>query len=118
MARHYFGDQNPVGKRSRFVEGNWPPMEIIGVVADSKYVNLREQTPDYIYLDRVQFAHRRATTTNSGIGGLLDVRVNGNAKLLAGPLRDIVRSLDSSVKITSIEKLCANRLTNRCTRIV
>jgi ABC-type antimicrobial peptide transport system permease subunit len=78
-------------------------MIIIGVVADSKYVNLREETPDYIYLNRVQFARRHPTNVGVAIGGLLDVRVNGNAKMLAGPIREIVRSLDSSVKITDIK---------------
>jgi predicted permease len=103
MARHYFGEDNPIGRQFSFVEGNWKPMEIIGVVADSKYVNLREHTPDYIYLNRVQFARRHPANVGVAIGGLLDVRVNGNAKMLAGPIREIIRSLDSSVKITDIK---------------
>jgi predicted permease len=106
MAHHYFGDENPVGKHFRFVEGGWPVMEIVGVVADSKYVSLRELTPDFVYVNRIQFM-RRHPSANTAIGGLLDVRANGNAKLLAGPLTDIVRSLDSSVKITSIKSLRA-----------
>ena len=60
MARHYSGHETPHGKRIRFVEGNRPPMEIIGVAADSKYNNLREQASDFFYVpsargeDRVQ----------------------------------------------------------------
>jgi predicted permease len=92
MARRFFGGASPLGKRFKFVEGNRPSIEIIGVVADSKYNNLRERVSDFFYVP-------------GGAGGVLDVRVNGNAKTLAGPLRDAIHLLDSSVNITSIKTL-------------
>ena len=33
LARHYFGDENPIGKRREFVEGNGWKLQIVGVVA-------------------------------------------------------------------------------------
>jgi putative ABC transport system permease protein len=102
MARHYFGDANPIGRRFKFVEGRWPPLEIVGVVADSVYNDLREQTPDFIYLRRQQL---RALRPAPGISGVLEVRAIGNAKILSGPLRDLVRSFDSAASITYIKTL-------------
>jgi predicted permease len=102
MARHYFGEANPVGKRFRFVEGRWPPLEIIGIAADSVYNDMREETPDYVYVKRQQL---KALHPTPGVGGVLDVRANGNAKLLAGPLRDLIRTFDSTATITSIRTL-------------
>lgn len=102
MARHYFGESNPIGKRFTFVEGRWPQLEIVGVAADSVYNDAREQTPDFIYIQRQQL---RALHPTPGIGGVLDVRAVGNVKILSGPLRDLVRSFDSSATITYVKTL-------------
>ena len=91
MARRFFGDGNPVGKHIRFVEGNRPPLEIVGVVADSKYNDLRESAIDFFYIP--------------GTHGDLEIRANVPAETLALPVQDAVRSLDSSVTVTSIRTL-------------
>jgi predicted permease len=105
MARHYFGNGNPVGRRFKFGEGNRPPMEIIGVVADSVYNDLREQTPDFVYTSHIQLWARRTAADCCHIGGVLDVRANVNAESLSGPLRDLIRSFDSGATISSIKTL-------------
>jgi predicted permease len=108
MARHYFGDSNPIGRRFRFVEGKWPPLEVIGVAADSIYGDLREQTPDFVYINRQQ---RMALPPSPGVKGALtlrgalNVRASGNPRLLAGPLRDLIHSFDSGATIQSIKTL-------------
>jgi predicted permease len=99
MARHYFGSQDPIGKHFKFVEGTRPPMEIIGVAADSIYFTLRESAPDYLYLDRAQSVSR------GSVAGTLDIRANGNAKALAAPVREMMRSLDSTVQVRAIRTL-------------
>ncbi|HEY6350158.1 MAG TPA: hypothetical protein VI636_12190 [Candidatus Angelobacter sp.] len=53
LARHYFGDQDPTGRRLEFVEGN-QVFQIAGVVEDTKYKDLREETLDIVYLGNVQ----------------------------------------------------------------
>ena len=45
MAHRFFAHNSPIGKHFHFVEGNRPPLEIVGVVADSKYIDLREGPP-------------------------------------------------------------------------
>ena len=63
MARHYFADRNPIGGRFQLVGPSnsgitgAPPdqvYEIVGVVADAKYLDLREPPPRTIYLNAFQ----------------------------------------------------------------
>ncbi len=92
MARRFFGDSSPLGKHFRFVEGGKrPPLEIVGVVADSKYNDLREAPTEFFYVP--------------GSHGDLEIRTNGSSKTLGGPLGEILRSLDSSVGVTGIRTL-------------
>jgi predicted permease len=91
MARRFFAHSSPIGKHFHFVEGNRPPLEIVGVVADSKYNDLRESPTDFFYIP--------------GTHGDLEIRTSGSTKTLAGPLHAIVHSLDSSVTITGISTL-------------
>jgi predicted permease len=53
MARHYFGTSNPVGRRFTFDEQT-RSYEIIGVVADAKYLDLYETPPRTVYLNTLQ----------------------------------------------------------------
>jgi predicted permease len=50
MAKKYFHTPNAVGKRFQVGGGTWgPPIEVIGVVADTKYASLRDSAPSIIY---------------------------------------------------------------------
>jgi predicted permease len=101
MARHYFGDANPIGKRFRMVEGNRPPMEIVGVVADSTYNDLREQTPDFFYLDREQ-----SFAPPPSVRGTIALSVAPNARhSTETALAGMVRSLDPNLSVTNVQTL-------------
>ncbi|MGB8837623.1 MAG: ABC transporter permease [Candidatus Acidiferrales bacterium] len=91
MAHRFFPRASPLGKHFRFVEGNRPPLEIVGVVADSKYNDLREAPADFFYIP--------------GTHGDLEIRTAGSAKALSAPLHAILNSLDSAVTITAISTL-------------
>jgi len=108
MARHYFGDETPLGKRIRFVEGNRPPMEIIGVAADSKYNNLREQASDFFMFPR------RGEKT-----GISSSWWCTHRKTLAALQVRFANWLGrSTVPFRSFTwKRCASRLTSPCIRI-
>jgi predicted permease len=99
LARHYFGDQDPIGKRVEFVEGG-RKFEIIGVVADSKYYDLRENTTDLMYEDGLQ-NQPEATV----IRATLSVRSADDASALRNTLQEVVHSLDGSVRIGRIATL-------------
>jgi predicted permease len=51
FARHYFGDGNPLGRRIGFGgDPNTPtPIEIVGVVRDSKYTDVRDRTQRQVF---------------------------------------------------------------------
>lgn len=91
MARRFFGDASPIGKHLRFVQGHWPALEIIGVVADSKYKDLREGPTEVFYIP--------------GTRGEIEIRTEASAKTLAAPLQRIVAALDPSAKVEQIETL-------------
>jgi predicted permease len=98
LARHYFGGQNPLGKRIEFVEGN-RILQIVGVVADSKYNDLREEATDFLYIDLLQYPSMPYAR------GTLSVRAAGNVALLRNALPEIVRSVDPSVRVTRLATL-------------
>jgi macrolide transport system ATP-binding/permease protein len=91
MARRFFPNVSPLGKHFHFVEGNRPALEIVGVVADSKYNDLRESPGDFFYIP--------------GTHGDIEIRTEGSVKTLAGSLPAIVHSFDSSITVTSIRNL-------------
>lgn len=98
MAAHFFGGSDPLGKRVKFVEGNHE-LEIVGVVANAKYNDIREQTPDFLYVDFNQFGPTQIRSS-------LLLRVSGApSSLLAGSLRRLVRSVDNSVQVFRVETM-------------
>jgi predicted permease len=53
MARHYFADGNPIGRHVT-LDGDDRPYEIVGMVGDAKYYEIREATPRTIYFNMFQ----------------------------------------------------------------
>lgn len=53
MARHYFGDSDPLGKDVTF-DGEDQPYRVVGLVADARDVDVREEASRAIYLDSFQ----------------------------------------------------------------
>jgi len=52
MARHFFGSTNAIGRRFRISQGRTygEPIEIVGVVGDTKYRSLRDSIQPVVYL--------------------------------------------------------------------
>jgi predicted permease len=99
MALHLFRHQNPLGMRFRFIEGKRPPMQIVGVVADSSYNDLREQTPDFLYLSQQQVGRPSSA-------GILNIRFEGTRSAQSWTsMRSLIRSVDSSITIRSVRTL-------------
>jgi predicted permease len=81
LARQYFGDRNPVGLR--FGLGDNPDnIEIIGVVADAKYFNLRQNPLPMAYYPFQQVMPARMNS--------LIVRAQGDALSVAASLRNAI----------------------------
>jgi predicted permease len=99
LAQHYFSQEDPVGKRIEIV-GDDRPLEIVGVVADSKYGDLREPPTDLIYVASLQ-----GISGPPAIRSTLSVRAPGNLAGLRNTLPEVIHSLDASVHVTWIATL-------------
>jgi predicted permease len=102
MMRMYFGDSNPLGKHVRDVYPDNPhEFEIVGVVADARYNNLREKTPPRFYVPRWQ------PIVDDGLV-VFEIRVAGSRVAVASMIRDVVKSADPSLpmlKFRTMEEL-------------
>ena len=85
VARRAFGERDPVGLHVR-ADSAGPPVEIVGVVADSKYRSLGEERVPFLYLPLAQGYSPAAT---------LLVRTEGDPAAVAGAVRGAVESLDA-----------------------
>jgi predicted permease len=95
MARYFFGNENPVGKRF-ITKKDWP-IEIIGVTKDAKYLNLREQPPRTFYLYYFQQPQRGGMT--------LQLRTSGETADYAATIGRLVRELDPQVQVVGLRMM-------------
>ena len=89
LAKKFFGNQNPVGKfyRDNFLTPG-PPIEIVGVVADAKYRNLRETPQTTVYLPLTQ---------NDDAG----VSMNYALRVADGPVTSVISGAKAAVASVS-----------------
>jgi predicted permease len=95
MARKFFGEDNPIGRRFGFGgPEDAGKIEVVGVVRDAKYTSLRGETPPTAYTPYLQetpgqmnFAVRAA----ADVGGLVPA------------IRDAVRDVDSNLPMFDIK---------------
>jgi predicted permease len=93
FARHFFGRNNPVGRRLGMKEGvyDW---EIIGVVKDSKYTGLREEPTRMMYVPARPGPWASRTVVH--------LRTSGNPAALVSALRQNVHELDKTATISNV----------------
>jgi predicted permease len=98
MAREYFGDQNPIGRRFRLQDGpyNNLPVEIIGIAKDSKYASLREESPRTFYLSFFQAPYDG--------GGTYMLRTL-NAASNAAAVQRVVREIDPQLRVLNLQMM-------------
>lgn len=96
MARKYFGDQNPVGRRFGFGGDaeNSGKVEIVGLVRDAKYDGLREETPPTVY---VPFLQEIPSQVN------FSVRTVGEPGALITVVRQAVREVDGNLPLFDVK---------------
>lgn len=95
FVRRFFPDQEVLGKRIRF-PGDKREIEIIGVVADTKYESQREETKPLLYTPWQQEV--------AEIGEMHFVmRMAGEPTTLAATVRQVVHNLDSNLPVREID---------------
>ena len=98
MARRFFKGRSPIGQRWSFDDDVSEGFEIVGVVRDARYNDLRGVTPNAAYHPAVQ--------SNEYLEGL-EVRTSGPAAPLAAAVRRLVTEVDPRLPILDIATLDA-----------
>ncbi|HYV03536.1 MAG TPA: FtsX-like permease family protein, partial [Blastocatellia bacterium] len=99
LARSAFGDNNPLGKVLRFGSEAKPrDFQIVGVVGDAKYNDLRQAAPPTAY-----FSHLQAIDAASFM--TFQVRTSTDPETIVASLRNQVAEVDANIPITRIDTL-------------
>jgi len=96
FAHKYYPNQDAIGKRLRLNSAEGPFAEIVGVAKQGKYFFPIEPPMEYLYLPLAQ---------NPTAAMTLMLETEGPSAGLAGPLRDLVRSLDSRQPIYGVRTM-------------
>jgi predicted permease len=95
MARRFFGDENPLGKRFGFGRGeNSGQIEIVGVARDSRYLEPRSDIPPIAYLPFPQVPLSMTTFT---------VRTAGDPTRMTAAIRAAVREVDKDLSLFAVK---------------
>jgi len=102
LARHAFGNEDPVGRQMLSDElGQKTSYTIIGVARNSKSRTLGEEPRDCAYL----FVEANPDKAFSFFGISIAVKTAGNPAALARPVRDRIAALDPNLAILSTETM-------------
>lgn len=96
MARYFFGNENPIGKRFSQT-GSKSYMEIIGVSKDVRYASLREQTSCTFYLYYLQQPNQGSMT--------FQLRTGGDESAYAAMIQRSVRESDRKLQVTGLRSM-------------
>ena len=101
-ARRYFAGRNPIGMHIARGAGNTntnPPMEIVGIVADSKWDSPRSNIVPFVYMPYSQ---------KSDLGELaFYVHTQRDPEQMAATLRGVMQQLDPNLPVNNIRTLTA-----------
>jgi predicted permease len=90
VAQHYWPGQNAVGKRFRKGRQDGPPIEIVGVAKNSKYLYVGEPTQEFVYFPFRQEPRGEMT---------LLMQTSGPSLTGVGALKEAVAAIDRSVPL-------------------
>jgi len=95
MAQRYFGDVSPLGKRFGWTPGTARQIEIVGVVKDAKWRDLRENSVPFIYFPYFQWQASPGNDPKNypGSDAYLELRTSVEPTGLARALRQEVTAI-------------------------
>jgi predicted permease len=97
LAKHYWPNQNPLGKRFRLDDDGekfW--VEVVGLAKTSKYLFIAEPPTEFVYLPYRQKAPQRM---------ILLAQSAGDPASLVTPLREVVRGFDVNLPIYNVRTM-------------
>jgi macrolide transport system ATP-binding/permease protein len=92
LARTYFGNENPLGRRITFVDEK-RDLEIVGVSANVRYGGLKQGSPMIVFAAASQFSPDRVTYA---------LRAAGDPLGYVRSVHEIVREADSRIPVTNV----------------
>jgi len=108
LAKYFFGDENPLGRRIRFRRDE-VGKEIVGVVKDGKSSDLKEKPRRFVYgsysqmpMNRLTFYARTAQSPSSAIQMLRDEVRREDANLPIFDVKTMERQIDESLFLDRI----------------
>jgi len=99
-ARYYFRGESAVGKRIAFWPTDPKDIEIVGVVRDAKYDNLKQSTPRMVFMPAYQQGASANFVQIRGVG-----RDGRGAAALMADCRAAVRSVNGNIRVVSLAPL-------------
>ena len=100
FAQKFFPNTDVLGQRVTFFRENNRAVEIVGVVADTKYMSQREELKPLLYTPWQQEV--------AVIGDMnFALRTTGEPTALAATVRQVVRELDSNLPVTEVSTQAA-----------
>lgn len=99
MARRFWPDQDPIGKRMSVSGMKGPYLEVVGVAKIAKYYELQERPFSYMYLPYKQKYESHAT---------LHVRTVGDPNTLIGAVRQQAQALDRNLPVFGISTMAGH----------
>jgi predicted permease len=90
VARHYWPGQNAVGKRFRKTYRDGPPVEIVGIARNAKYLYVGEPEQEFVYYPFRQEPRGEMT---------LLMQTSGPSITGVAPLREAIAAIDRSVPL-------------------
>ena len=95
LAKRYFPNENPIGKRFGFDSEKTGEIEIVGLVRDAKYTSQRDEIPPTVYLSWLQELRSIGSVT-------FDVRTTGEPTAAVAAIRQAVREVDGNLPLNNI----------------
>jgi predicted permease len=98
MAKYFWGNENPIGKRFGWGrnEGTYP-IEVVGVVRDSRFATLRDEVPRFVYTPWTQQESLDTMT--------FYVRMRGETTGMPNTVRQVVQRLDPNLPIFDMKTM-------------
>jgi putative ABC transport system permease protein len=96
MAKYYFGNDNPLGRRMNFSRDK-TPMEIVGVARDGKHADLREKPQRFAYFPYAQYPATAPMTFYA--------RTSADPRTLVGSLQQQVHRLDANLPVFNLKTM-------------
>lgn len=109
MARKYWPDEDPIGKRISFEGGRQNPRwrEIVGIVGHVKHSGLEGESRVQYYLPHSQFPSPDMA---------IAIKMQGSPSAITASVRDVVRGLDQNLpifQVRTMEELVSNSMSQR-----